>query len=186
MYKIQLLILRVPGRIRGVFVRIWILFNGGKCKGKLIVESGFRFKYPPNKNIDIGYNVCFGKQTTLDVFKDAKLVIGDDVSFTGYTYISVALEVLIGNHVIVGEFVSIRDANHTTRLDNGFIKNQPMSPSQIILGNDIWIGRGVSILKGVKVASGSVIGANSVLMRDIVHSNSINAGIPCKFLKFRN
>lgn len=186
MFKFQLILLRVFARLRGMFVRIWILSNGGKCKGKLIVESGFRFKYPPNKNIDIGYNVCFGKQTTLDIFKDAKLIIGDDVSFTGYTYISAALEVVIGNHVIVGEFVSIRDANHTTKLNDGFMKNQPMSPSQIILENDIWIGRGVSILKGVKVASGSVIGANSVVMQDITHNNSINAGIPCKFIKFRN
>lgn len=186
MFKFQLFFLRFPSRIRGYFVRIWILCNWGKCKGKLIVESGFRFKQPPNKNIDIGYNVCFGKQTTLDIFKDSKLVIGNDVSFTGYTYISSAYEVIIGNHVIVGEFVSIRDANHGTTLDSGYIKNQPMRPATIKFGDDIWIGRGVSVLKGVNLASGVVVGANSVVINDIKETNSINAGIPCKFIKSRN
>lgn len=185
MYTVQLVLLRLSGRLIGFLIRAWIILNNGKCGSGFIVESGFRLKYPPHSGIRIGNNVCIGKQTTFDIPKGSKLEIGSDVSLTGYSYISAAKEVVIGNHVIIGEFVSIRDANHSAILGAGFIKEQTMSAASIVLGDDIWIGRGVAILKGVKIANGSIVGANAVVIKDIVIANSLNTGIPCHFIKLR-
>lgn len=185
MYFIQLLFLRIIPRVRGLFFRIWILMNGGKC-GYIIVESGFRLKYPPHKGLVFGNQVCFGKHTTLDVPRGASLMIGDRVSFTGYSYISSAKKVSIGHDVIAGEFVSIRDAHHGTSIQNGLpIKDQEMFPGAITLENDIWIGRGVCILKGVSISSGIVIGSNSVVNQSLHIPQGIYAGTPCQFIKNR-
>lgn len=172
--------------MRGFFIRLWIIVNGGEC-GKLIVESGFRLKYPPHKGYKLGKNICIGKHTNLDIPKGSVLIIGNDVSLTGYTYISVAEELVIGNNVIIGEFVSIRDANHGTILEGDLlIKNQKMLPQKIEIEDNIWIGRGVCVLSGVKISSGSVVGSNSVVNKSLLVSDSIYAGIPCKFIKSRS
>lgn len=185
MHLIQLVCLRIIPRLVGLLVRLWIRANGGNCGKGLIVESGFRFKYPPHKGISIGNNVCIGKQTTFDVPIGGKLKIGNDVSFTGYLYISSQKEVVIGNHVIIGEFTSIRDSNHGFDINKGLIKNQKMISSPIIIGNDIWIGTGVIILTGVKIEDGIIIGANSLVNKDLTNKKSINVGIPAKFIKYR-
>ncbi len=185
MYFIQLFFLRIIPRLRGLVIRLWIILNGGKC-GNLIVESGFRLKYPPHKGFKLGNNICFGKHVNLDVPIGSIITIGDDVSFTGYTYISVAEALFIGSHVIIGEFVSIRDANHGTSLEaNVFIKDQKMKPKKIEIEDNIWIGRGVCILSGVRITSGSVIGSNAVVNKPLLISNAIYAGIPCKYIKNR-
>lgn len=179
LYNVQRILMRVFPRIRGFFIRVWIIFNGGECGNGLIVEKGFRFKYPPHKGIKFANNVYFGRNTTLDVPRNSTLTIGYKTAFTGYTYLSAAKEVRIGDDVIIGEFVSIRDANHFFKLGAGVIQNQPMNPASIILDNDIWIGRGCVILKGVTIGSGAVVGANSVVKTNIV-PNSVNIGMPAK------
>lgn len=67
MHLIQLVCLRITPRFFGLLVRLWIRANGGTCDKGLIVESGFRFIYPPHEGISIGNNVCIEKQTTFDI-----------------------------------------------------------------------------------------------------------------------
>ncbi|MBD5164947.1 MAG: hypothetical protein HDT10_03850, partial [Helicobacter sp.] len=59
-----------------------------------------------------------------------------------------------------------------------------INPSKsIYLGDHIWIGQEVGFVKGGFVASGSVIGAKSLVVGKKYHSNTINAGNPCKQVK---
>ncbi|MBS1739028.1 MAG: acyltransferase [Bacteroidetes bacterium] len=185
MYKIQLLFLRLPDRLRGWLVSQWIKLNGGKCGNGLIVEKGFRFKYPPHSGISIGNSVCFGKHTNLDIPRNSKFILGNGVSFTGYIYISCALEVSIGDNVIVGEFVSIRDANHGYKDYQIPIKIQPMEPLPIKIHENIWIGRGVAVLRGAKIPSGCIVAANAIVNKAFIEPNIILSGSPANKLKNR-
>lgn len=185
LFKFQLGLLRIPSRLRGFAISLWILLNGGKCGKGLIIESGFRFKFPPHQGIRFGDRVCLGKGTTLDIPLGSFLEIGNNVSLTGYTYISSAKKVVIGNDVIIGEFCSIRDANHGYGIDMGLIKDQPMQPLAIIIGSDIWVGRGVAILRGANIKDGCIIAANAVVTSNTFVENAIIAGIPAKIIRNR-
>ena len=56
------------------------------------------------------------------------------------------------------------------------------SPSEVIIGHDVWIGMNCIILKGVKIGAGSIIGAGSVVTSD-VESGCLYAGNPAKKIK---
>ena len=52
----------------------------------------------------------------------------------------------------------------------------------IHIGNDVFIGEGVKVMKGVTIGDGAVVGSGSIVVKD-VEPNSINAGVPSKFIK---
>lgn len=64
------------------------------------------------------------------------------------------------------------------------IREQPMTSSPIVIGDDVWIGAGCQILKGVKIGNGAVIGARSVVTREIPE-NTIAFGSPARAYRIR-
>ena len=89
----------------------------------------------------------------------------------------------IGNDCLIGEYVSIRDANHG--MEEGTpMRFQPHESEPIILEENVWIGRGACLLKGVRIGAGAVVGANSVVTHD-VPARAIAAGSPARVLRYR-
>lgn len=175
--------LKVPKYIRGVYFRILILLSGGKCGKNLMIERGVKFKHPFHAGIIFGDNVFIGRYTTIDIVKTGSLMLGNNISFTGFSYISSAKRVSIQQDVLIGEYVSIRDANHGMDKKQ-LIRKQQMEGEEIIIEQDVWVGRGAVILRGVHIESGSVIAANSVI-NNSYKPYSIIGGIPSKLLKTR-
>ena len=89
--------------------------------------------------------------------------------------------VTIGNDCLIGEYVSIRDADHGTEPGTP-MRSQAHASAPIVIGDDVWIARGAVILKGVTIGSGAVVAANSVVNRD-VEPNSIVGGVPARLLR---
>lgn len=108
MYQLELIFLRIFPRLRGVFIRLWIVLNGGTFGADLIVEGGGKFKYPVHKGVRTRKKVCLGKHTKFDVPRSGELLIGNDVSFTGFLYLSAVEKDELGNHVIIDKFCSIQ------------------------------------------------------------------------------
>jgi acetyltransferase-like isoleucine patch superfamily enzyme len=171
-------LVRINAYIRGLKWSLYIKMMGGKCGSNLYIEKGFYMKYPPHSGIIFGNNISFGRNITLEVPIGSILNINKNTSFTGYSYVSVALKVFIGEDVLIGEFTSIRDAFHGL-MTGKLIREQPMIPKEIIINNNIWIGRGVTIFRGVTIGNGSVIGANSLVNKHIPE-NVIAFGTPAK------
>ncbi|GAB4497630.1 MAG: hypothetical protein OHK0052_09560 [Anaerolineales bacterium] len=173
-------IYRFELRWRGVLLRAQILLLGGECGGNLLVGRGVQWTYPPHAGIKIGARVHFGAGTWIDVPDSGQLIIEDDVSFTRGVTLAALQYLRIGRATIVGEYSSLRDADHRIERDT-FIKYQPMRSAAVTIGKDVWIGRGVAVLKGTHVGDGAVIGANAVVTKD-VPAFTIAVGIPARVI----
>jgi acetyltransferase-like isoleucine patch superfamily enzyme len=133
--------------------------------------------------ITIGSRCRIGAATELQTNEGGSIVLGSDVRINrGCTIVSYS-NVTIGNFAILGEYVTIRDANHGMKTHKP-IRYQPHVAEPIAIGSDVWIGRGACILPGVTIGRGAVIGANSVVTHDIPEF-SIAAGIPAQVIRQR-
>lgn len=176
-------VLRASYITRGVLYRLSIIVAGGRCGPGLRVEGGFRLRHGPHEGISIGKNVYIGFGSVIDCPKSGTLVIGSNVTFTHGVFISAAKSVSIGDDALIGEYVSIRDANHQTEL-NRPMRLQPMAALGCEIGSDVWIGRGCAILSGARLKTGCVIGANSVVKGEIP-KHTVAVGSPARVVKPR-
>ena len=146
-----------------------------QCDGKVLVSG--------TGAISIGSRCRIGANTELQTNDEGRIILGSDIRINrGCTIVSYA-QVAIGDFTIIGEYVTIRDANHGMKTHEP-MRYQPHVSEPIAIGSDVWIGRGACILPGVKIGSGSVIGANSVVTRDIPES-AIAAGMPAQVIRQR-
>lgn len=146
-----------------------------QCDGRIFLSG--------TKDIHVGRRCRMGRDTVLRTMECGHISLGSDIRINrGATLVSYS-KISIGDYAIIGEFVSIRDANHGTSPEKP-MRNQKHTTSPIDIGKDVWIGRGCCILPGVTIGKGSIIGANSVVTGDIP-PYSIAAGIPAKVIKQR-
>ncbi len=161
-----------PARLKADIV---FLDPSVQCDGRVYVLG--------TRNVRMGLRCRIGRDTEFETAETGNIRLGDDVRINrGCTLVSYA-GITIGEYAIVGEYVSIRDANHGMSPDEP-MRCQKHASSPICIGRDVWIGRGSCILPGVTIGEGSVVGANSVVNADIP-PYSIAAGIPAKIVKKR-
>lgn len=171
-------------RIRGAVFRLLVIVAGGKCGPGMRIEHGFRLRHGFHAGLSFGGDVYFGCNTTIDCLVNARLFIGSNTTFTQGVFISVVHEVSVGDNSLIGEYCSLRDANHVIADPNILIADQPMEAGPIAIAANVWLGRGVAILAGVSIGEGAVIGANAVVTRSIP-ANGIAVGIPAQTIKMR-
>lgn len=133
--------------------------------------------------VRMGAKCRLGRGVQFDTSDHGEITLGQHVRINAGSLIAAACSVSIGDHTLIGEYVSIRDANHGTASD-ALIRHQPLESSRILIGRDVWIGRGCCILRGVEIGDGAVIGANSVVTRD-VKPGAICVGAPIRQIGIR-
>lgn len=179
------LVQRVVNRLRAM---VWCTFARLVMKrpsiGHRILCIGWPTLSHRNGQLKIGDNVSIGRGV-LKVTKGAKLSIGAGVQLNHGFVIAANNCVEIGEHTLIGEYVSIRDGDHIFTRTDIPIGMQGTTTDPIEIGRDVWIGRGAVILKGVTIGDGAIIGANSVVTRD-VPSYDIVAGVPARHVSSRN
>lgn len=115
---------------------------------------------------------------------DGEIVIGDGVVLsTGVHLVSYA-GIFIGKGTMVGEYTSVRDANHT-RAEGMTLRDSDHAAKPIVIGSEVWIGRGVTVLGGVTIGDRAIVGANAVVTKD-VPADSVVAGVPAVAIKYRS
>ena len=84
--------------------------------------------------------------------------------------------VSIGAGSMIGEYASIRDANHHRSEERSF-RESGHTAKTIIIGKEVWIGRSVTVLGGVTIGDKATVGANAVVTRDVAPGETV-AGVP--------
>lgn len=128
--------------------------------------------------VHIGAGTRVGRRVFFETYHGAEIRIGERVTINDGVTIVAHAGVTIGSHTMIGEYASVRDANHGT-VRGRLVRDQPHDARPVAIGEDAWIGRGVLVAKGVQFGAGAVAGANSVVTRD-VSPGQIVAGAPAR------
>jgi len=137
---------------------------------KIYIENGGR--------MEVNGHFSFLGNNTVVVHENANLSFGNGYMNVESTIIC-KKEISIGNGTIIARYVSIRDWDSHTLIDENGEMSQPLP---IKIGNNVWIGERAMILKGVNIGTGAIIAAGAVVTKDIPQ-NCLAAGIPAKVIK---
>ena len=117
----------------------------------------------------------------LETVGEAQINIGNDVVISRGVHIVAFSAVDIGAGSMIGEYASIRDANHDYAApgESMPLRQAGHQARPIHIGTNVWIGRGAVILAGVSIGDGAVVGANAVVTRSIAPGEVVG-GVPAR------
>lgn len=134
-----------------------------------------------SRRIRTGQGLYLYPALYLETFGSAQIDIGDEVVISRGVHIVAFAGVTIGAGSMIGEYASIRDANHDFRGASAAtaLRHAGHKAKPITIGRNVWIGRGAVILAGVSIGDGAVIGANAVVTRSVA-TGELVAGVPAR------
>lgn len=115
---------------------------------------------------------------------NAKIIIGDNCSFTGVT-IGAKSSIILGKSVLVGANSTITDFDWHTMDPVDRDNRNNIATAPVIIEDCAWIGANVIVLKGVRIGKNSVIGSGSIVTRDMP-ADAVCAGNPCRVIRILN
>jgi acetyltransferase-like isoleucine patch superfamily enzyme len=167
-------------------LRLWRLASlRARVRGRIPVTTQFDgpSRTARSPRVELGDHCRLGAGVFFETAAPGVIRLGDHVRVNAGTVLVSYSGIEIGDQCLIGEYVSIRDADHGTEPGTP-MRLQPHRSAAIRIGSDVWIARGAVILKGVTIGDGAVIAANSVVTKD-VPPMAVVGGMPAKLLKYR-
>lgn len=164
-YKYESLIKRLKNSAKEHGYRSFLLFGWVRYKDFVLNNwsrkapwNGMRIKMQRNRGVQIGKNVHFGSDITIDHLYPNYVRIEDHAGLAGNNYIL--------THTKPSSFHS------------SFIESY-VAP--VIIHKHTWIAVGATILPGVEVGEGSIVAAGSIVYKDVPPLTMV-AGNPAKVI----
>lgn len=133
------------------------------------------------RRIELGKGLFLYRELYLETREAGHIRIGDGCVLSRGVHVVAYAAVDIEDGVMIGEYTSIRDANH--RIVKGHsVRDTGHQSAAIRIQRNAWIGRGAAILPGVTVGSGAIVGANAVVTKD-VPAGAVVVGVPARVLE---
>jgi acetyltransferase-like isoleucine patch superfamily enzyme len=129
-------------------------------------------------NIRLGQNILLYPNLHLETQLDGSIDVGDNVVLSCGVHLVSMSRITIGEGSMIGEFSSIRDADHARRPEV-VLRDSGYTASPITIGREVWIGRGVTVLAGVSIGDRATVGANAVVTRDVPAGVTV-VGVPAR------
>lgn len=145
-------------------------FKKFKSSGLSLIYLHSQVNIVKNGLIDLKGKLTLMEYTTL--FASGNLTIGKNVFVNKFSRIIAFEEIILGDNILIAQFVSILDQDHTFGFNSGALFFNGYKTAKIKIGNNVLIGDKVSILKGTVIGDNVVIGANCVV-RGNIPSNSL-------------
>lgn len=147
------------------------------------VVLGRNLQLGGTKRIYFKRGVTVGDFCSLTTWENGTLTFGQEVSIGRMCHITASNNISIGDHVLLGEMITIADNGHgdNTNLDIPPLKRDIFSKGPVVIQDNVWIGDKATILPGVTIGEGAVIGANAVVTKD-VPCRAIVAGNPAQII----
>jgi acetyltransferase-like isoleucine patch superfamily enzyme len=148
--------------------------------GTLVTGSGAfrRFLADGDDALVIGAS-CTIDGVQFSLGKNARLRIGDFCYFTNAVILA-ELELVIGNHVMIGWNATIADSDFhpiapTERIADALALSPlgagrprpPVACRPVVIEDDVWIGPNATILKGVRLGAGCFVEPGALVARDV-------------------
>jgi acetyltransferase-like isoleucine patch superfamily enzyme len=146
------------------------------CEGEGIVSIG--------KKCFFGYKMGgFNKKGCIELqarYKTAKIIIGNNVSTNNNIFFCAANYIEIGDHTLIGQYVTIMD--HEAHGVEPHRRNKLGEIGKVIIGNNVWIGNNVVLLKNTEIGENTIVATGAVVTGKFP-SNVIIGGVPAKIIK---
>jgi acetyltransferase-like isoleucine patch superfamily enzyme len=163
-------------------LRLWSLACLQEATGHRVDASNVilgRLELHGTRNITVGRNALIYPGVYLETQGAGEITLGDNVVLSRGVHIVAFARVTLGDGCMVGEYASIRDANH--RLGQHSLRDSGHDSAPVDIGQHAWIGRGAVVLKGASIGAHAVVGANAVVTKPVAAAHVVG-GVPARAL----
>lgn len=194
MSKLLRIAAKGPGLIRR-WVRSWLWQRILACPGLQIGDGALIIG---DRHMRVGAGFRAGRGLWMEAVTQygpqsltPRLRIGERFSASDGVHIACALDVSLGDDVLIGSKVHITDHNHGLYQGTDASSPQecpatrPLHCASVRIGNRVFLADGVVVLPGSDIGDGAIVGANAVVHGHLP-GNTIYAGAPARPLKCFN